>query len=265
MIISASRRTDIPAFFSEKFYNEIAKGFTYSKNPYNGKEYRVDLSPSAVDAIVFWTKNAKPMLPKLHLLKDYTYYFQYTITPYDAAIEPGLGSVQSRFDTFKELSETIGKDRIIWRYDPIIFDTMHSPAWHVKVFEAMRKAIAPYTEKVVISFVDVYPKLKNYFAKTGQYNLKPEHLTEFAKILAQIAKSENIEIASCAENIELSSVGIKHNACVDKDLIERLSRKPLSLNKDTNQRGACLCAKAVDIETYNTCKHNCAYCYANNH
>ena len=79
MIISASRRTDIPAFFSEKFYNEIAKGFTYSKNPYNGKEYRVDLSPSAVDAIVFWTKNAKPMLPKLHLLEDYTYYFQYTI------------------------------------------------------------------------------------------------------------------------------------------------------------------------------------------
>ena len=265
MIISASRRTDIPAFFSEKFYNDLAKGFTYSKNPYNGKEYRVDLSPSAVDAIVFWTKNAKPMLPKLHMLEDYTYYFQYTITPYDSTIEPGLGSVQSRFDTFKELSETIGKDRVIWRYDPIIFDSMHSPAWHVKVFEAMCKAIAPYTEKVVISFVDVYPKLKNYFAKTGQYNLKSEYLTEFAKILAQIAKSENIEIASCAENIELSSVGIKHNACIDKDLIERLSGKPLTQNKDTNQRGACLCAKAVDIGTYNTCKHNCAYCYANNH
>ena len=129
----------------------------------------------------------------------------------------------------------------------------------------MCKAIAPYTEKVVISFVDVYPKLKNYFAKTGQYNLKPEYLTEFAKILAQIAKSENIEIASCAENIELSSIGIKHNACIDKDLIERLSQKPLTQNKDTNQRGACLCAKDVDIGVYNTCKHNCAYCYANNH
>ena len=156
MIISASRRTDIPAFFSEKFYNDLAKGFTHSKNPYNGKEYRVDLSPSAVDAIVFWTKNAKPMLPKLHLLEDYTYYFQYTITPYDSTIEPGLGSVQSHFDTFKALSETIGKDRVIWRYDPIIFDTTHSPAWHVKVFEAMCKPIAPYTEKVVTSFAYCY-------------------------------------------------------------------------------------------------------------
>jgi Domain of unknown function (DUF1848). len=160
MIISASRRTDIPAFYSEWFLNRIKAGFLIVRNPMNPKQLsRIVLTPDVVDCIVFWTKNPTPMLPKLDELKDYNYYFQFTLTGYGQDIERNLPSKKDvLIPAFLELSEKIGAHRVIWRYDPILINSKYSEEYHVSAFKQIAEALNGHTEKCVFSFVDRYRK-----------------------------------------------------------------------------------------------------------
>ncbi len=265
MIISASRRTDIPNYYSDWFCRRLKEGFLYVRNPMNLHQIsRINLSPEAVDCIVFWTKNPEPMMERLEELKDYHYYFQFTLTGYGRDIEPNVPHKKEKMlPTFKRLSERLGNKRVIWRYDPIIFTNTYTKEYHVKAFKQIAEALNGYTRKCVISFVDVYAKnLKNMNA-LHTYELKEEELKSFARQLSEIAHGNGMEIAACAEVMDLSDCGIGRNCCIDKNLIEEIIGGKIKAGKDKNQREACGCIESVEIGCYDTCQNGCKYCYAN--
>jgi hypothetical protein len=157
MIISCSRRTDIPAFYGDWFMNRICEEFVLVRNPLNANQVRrISLLPSDIDCIVFWTKDPAPMIDRFNLLQDYSYYFQFTLTPYDKDIEPNLPAKTKIIDTFLGLSDKIGAHRIIWRYDQILLSKRISLGYHVDHFGNMSRRLSGYTEKCIISFVDMY-------------------------------------------------------------------------------------------------------------
>ncbi|MCI8955997.1 MAG: DUF1848 domain-containing protein [Eubacterium sp.] len=265
MILSVSRRTDIPNYYSEWFFNRIKEGFLYVRNPMNFHQIsEIKISPDVVDCIVFWTKNPLPMMERLDELKEYNYYFQFTLTGYGNDIEVNLPNKKtSMIPIFQELSNRIGKEKVIWRYDPIFFSDRYSVQYHLKAFRNIAEALSGYTEKCVISFVDIYPKNKKNMDSLSSYNLNDNELRGFAKELSKIANDNNIKIGSCAEKVDLIECGIVHNSCIDRALIEKIIGCKLKVNKDKNQRIECGCVESVEIGAYNTCKNGCAYCYAN--
>lgn len=265
MILSVSRRTDIPSFYSEWFFERLKEGYLYTCNPMNPKQIsRLELTPETVDCIVFWTKNPEPMLDRLSELTPYPYYFQFTLTSYGRDIEANLPHKKEvMIPVFQRLSEGIGSKRVIWRYDPILFTKRYTPEYHIKAFRQMAEALRGYTEKCVISFVDTYAKNKKNMQALGVYELPKEELEAFAMELCHIAKENSMVMASCAEQIDLGHCGIEHNACIDKTLIEEIIGCKLKGVRDKNQRGECGCMESVDIGTYHTCGNGCVYCYAN--
>ena len=265
MILSASRRTDIPTFYSEWFINRIKEGFFYVRNPMNIRQVsRIDISPELVDCIVFWTKNPIPMIPKLDELKDYKYYFQYSLTSYGKDIEKNLPDKKTKLiPAFRELSEKLGKKRVIWRYDPILFNETYTPEYHLSAFKQIAEALKGSTEKCVISFVDIYRKNKKNLAELQVEDDDTEGLREFAKKLYDIATVNDMKLATCAEEIELADIGIEHNSCIDKNVIEEITGYKLNVKKDPVQREECRCVVSVEMGSYNTCGNGCRYCYAN--
>ena len=183
MILSVSRRTDIPNYYSEWFYNRIKEGFLCVRNPMNYHQIsEIKITPDLVDCIVFWTKNPLPMIERLDELNKYNYYFQFTLTGYAKDIEMNLPNKKtSMIPIFQELSRKIGKQKVIWRYDPIFFSERYTVDYHLKAFESIAKALNGYTEKCVISFVDIYPKNKKNMNKIAMYDLDEEALKNFAK------------------------------------------------------------------------------------
>lgn len=265
MILSVSRRTDIPNYYSEWFLNRIKEGFVYVKNPMNEHQIsRISISPEVVDCIVFWTKNPEPVISRLEELKGYDYYFQFTLTGYGKDIEYNLPDKKEKIiPIFQELSKKIGQKRIIWRYDPIIFTGIYTPEYHIKAFGQIAEALNGYTGKCVISFVDIYAKNKKNMKLIDSYEPDGNELLEFAKKIAEIAKLNGMTVGSCAESIDLAECGIEHNCCIDKTLIESITGCKLKAEKDKNQRAECGCIESIDIGTYDTCKNGCKYCYAN--
>ncbi len=265
MILSVSRRTDIPNYYSEWFLDRLKEGYLYVRNPINIHQIsKITLSPEVIDCIVFWTKNPQPMLAKLHELEPYPYYFQFTLTGYGNDIEPHVPHKKEIIiPAFRTLSRKIGKERVIWRYDPIIFTDKYSPAYHVKAFAQIAKKLHGCTSKCVISFVDIYMKNIKNMKTLHSFSLPENDLRSFLKEIAFIAQNHDIKIASCAETIDLSSCKIEHNSCIDKELIEKITGCKIQAKKDKNQREACGCMESIDIGTYNTCKNGCLYCYAN--
>ena len=265
MILSVSRRTDIPNYYSEWFMNRIREGYLYVRNPMNTHQIsRINLSPQIVDCIVFWTKNPWPMMDKLDDLKHYNYYFQFTLTGYGKDMEPNLPDKRRQMlGIFCKLSSQIGREKVIWRYDPIIFTDRYTADYHVKAFRKIAEALQGYTDKVVISFVDWYAKTKKNMKGIDAVNLEGREFFAFVSELSAIAGEHKMKIAACAEEIDLVPYGIEHNCCIDKALIEKIIGYRISAKKDKNQRKECGCLESIEIGTYNTCRNACKYCYAN--
>ncbi len=264
MIISASRRTDIPAFFSDWFFNRIEEQYAYVRNPINTHQVsRIDLSPDVVDCIVFWSKNPKPMLPRLNQLRDYMYYFQFTLNAYEQDMEQRIPALQERIDTFRTLAELLGKQRIIWRYDPIIVNAKYSIDRHIKQYAHIADQLCGYTEQSIISFVDLYPGISSRIKKQDIHTLTQTEKTTLAKELSVIAHAHDLTIETCAEDIDLSACRIEHARCIDDRLIARLLGCSLDVGKDKNQRLECGCVSGIDLGSYDTCQNDCVYCYAN--
>ncbi len=265
MILSVSRRTDIPNYYSEWFLNRIKQGYLYVRNPVNVHQIsKIVLSPEVVDCIVFWTKNPQPLLSRLDELAAYPFYFQFTLTGFGHDIECYVPHKKKyMIPIFWELSRKIGKERVIWRYDPIIFTDSYTPEYHLKAFEQIAKELHGYTSKCVISFVDIYTKNQKKMKALNSFFLSENELTAFSKEIAFIAKRNDMKVATCAESVDLSSCGIEHNCCIDKEFIEQIIGYKIQANKDKNQRKECGCMESIDIGTYNTCKNGCQYCYAN--
>lgn len=265
MILSVSRRTDIPNYYSDWFLNRIKDGYVYVRNPMNAHQVsKIDISPEVVDCIVFWTKNPEPMIKRLDELTAYNFYFQFTLTGYGKDMECNVPHKKEKMiPVFQKLSNVIGCEKVIWRYDPIVFTKKYTPEYHLKAFEQIATSIKGYTKRCVISFVDVYVKNKKNMDLLNSYDLDNPKLIEFAKEISRIAKENGMTIGSCAESIDLDECGIEHNCCIDKKLIESIIGCRLKVEKDKNQRQECRCMESIEIGTYNTCKNACKYCYAN--
>jgi hypothetical protein len=264
MILSVSRRTDIPAFFSDWFYNRIEKGFVYVRNPMNIHQIsKISIKSEVVDCIVFWTKNPKQFMERIHLLNKYCFYFQYTITGYGKKMEPNVPVLEESIKNFITLSTKIGHKRVIWRYDPIIITEEFDIDFHIKNFGIIAKGLSGYTDKCVISFVDYYKKTLKNLSQVKYHEITTEQINYLSQNLKSIGEQNNIAIASCAEEIDLSKQGIAHGKCIDDKLIEEILGVSLKSEKDKNQRTECGCIASVDIGAYNTCPNGCLYCYAN--
>lgn len=224
---------------------------------------KITLSPDVIDCIVFWSKNPRPMLSRLDELKDYMYYFQFTINAYDKGFEVDVPKKEGAINTFKELSDKIGPKRVIWRYDPILFTDRMNMDYHVRCFEEIARRLKGYTKICVISFVDLYKKTQVNLKDTNARELSIKEMIDLSAKLFIIAKIYGINIQTCAEEIALETVGIKHGKCIDNALIEDLLGVKLVVSKDPNQRKECGCVQSIDIGEYNTCVHGCKYCYAN--
>lgn len=266
MIVSASRRTDIPAFFSEWFYNRIKDGYFMIRNPMNIHQVsEVAVNPLNTECIVFWTKNpSSDFIKNLSKLDEqgFKYYFQFTINPYAQDIEKFVPRKTEIIEKFQKLSIKIGKEKVIWRYDPIILNEKYNFEYHIKYFEYIAEKLSEYTEKVVISFVDCYSKIKTRLQENRITELSLEQMRKLAVALKQIAEKYHLKIESCSEKINLDDIGIAHGHCIDGELINRICHNEFIFQKDKNQRIECGCVKSVDIGSYNTCKHGCIYCYA---
>ncbi len=264
MILSVSRRTDIPAFYSPWFFNRIKEGFVLVRNPFNTKQVsKIDLSPEVIDCIVFWTKNPKRMMRRLNELEKYNYYFQFTLNSYDKTLEKNVPEKKYLINTFIELSNKIGKNKVIWRYDPIILTDKFTKEYHYKWFEYLAKRLSPYTDKCVISFLDLYKKTERNLKEINILPINQEDMLHIAEEFSKIASKYGLVIETCSEEVELSKFNINHGKCIDDKLISSIVGKKLSIDKDPTQRETCGCVKSIDIGAYNTCNHNCLYCYAN--
>lgn len=265
MIISASRLTDIPTYYSEWFFNRIKEGYALVRNPMNAHQIsKISLNPDVVDGIVFWTKNPTPMLDKLDRLKDYTYYFQFTLNAYGQDVEASIPSKNNVIiPAFQKLSDMIGPEKVIWRYDPIFLNETYTFEYHVHYFEELAKRLSPYTKKCTISFLDFYRNTEKNIAGLSVEKFTPEVQELLAKSLVEIAKSYGLKMDTCAEGIDLQKYGIDHARCIDDRLFAALLNCPLKVGKDKNQRLECGCIESLDIGAYNTCRNGCRYCYAN--
>ncbi len=264
MILSASRRTDIPAFYSEWFFNRIREGYVLVRNPMNCRQVsRILLTPDVIDCIVFWTKDPTNMLDKLDLLRDYSYYFLITLTPYDRQIERNVADKAHIIEAFRKLSSLLGKKRIIWRYDPVILSDKTDIEYHRRNFEALASKLEGCTERCIVSFMDLYKKTERNMKSLNISPINGEDMLETGRILSEIASRYGLKIEACSEELDLSSVGIGRAKCIDDELIAEITGKKLNARKDRNQRDVCRCAQSVDVGAYNTCRHGCLYCYAN--
>jgi DNA repair photolyase len=244
----------------------LNEGFLYVRNPFNAHQIsKVNLTPDEIECIVFWTKNPKEFLKRIHIVDElgFKYYFQFTVTSYDSSIEEQVPKKKEIIDTFIELSEKIGSEKVIWRYDPILITEKFNIEYHVKWYDYLASNLKNHTNKCIISFVDMYKKCERNLKEIKVEKVSNENKKNFAQELSRISKLNGLVLETCAEELELQREGISHGKCIDDTLIEQIIDSKISISKDKTQRQACGCVTSIDIGSYNTCMHGCKYCYAN--
>ncbi len=280
ILVSASRRTDIPAFYAEWFIERLRAGVVRWVNPFSGDSQYVSLSRAR--AVVFWTKNPRPLMPFLPELdrRELGYYFQYTLNNYEAeGLEPGVPPLEERIGTFQELAQTIGKARVVWRYDPLMLAVGLPIDGLVDKVVRIGDRLRCHTEKLVIAFADIerYAKVQRRLRSSGQgcRELSPDEMRVFAEKLVAVTRPWSLPVMACAEALDLSDLGITRNKCIDDALLARLFPHDVELTRflgpehdrrrlrDKGQRKECGCIVSKDIGAYDTCPHLCRYCYAN--
>jgi hypothetical protein len=286
VIISASRSTDIPAFYSEWLMNRLRRGYVKWLNPFSQQHQYISFSKTRL--IVFWTKDPRPLMSHLKGLDamNLNYYFQFTLNDYDQEeLEPPIPTLGTRIQTFQELSVRVGKKHVIWRFDPIILLDSLTPEKIVHKIDRIAREIAPYTERLVVSFADIssYERVKGNLGKAGvgYREFTPELMTEVASLLQKFNEKWGLEISTCAEGVDLEAYGIERGRCIDDRLMVKLfpsdkrlmaflgygedmfGNPSLPYLKDQGQRKECGCIMSKDIGAYSTCPRLCKYCYAN--
>ncbi|MDD3027832.1 MAG: DUF1848 domain-containing protein [Erysipelotrichaceae bacterium] len=262
MIINTGQRTDIPAFYSEWFYNRVREGYVLVQSPYNEKMiYEYQLDPQVVDCLCFCTKNPQPMIGRLDEIGRFNQLWFVTITPYSTDIEPNVPKVKEVIRSFQELSNKVGKKKVVWRYDPIIVNRRWPVEKHLLAFGLMAKQLSGYTSTCVISFIDLYQKTRRNFPGIKEVDLETQH--HLARSIVAIAAKYQIRIQTCHEGDHLGQYGIDVAGCMTQAVLEKALDVRFDLGRKSPARPGCDCLIGSDIGVYNTCMHGCLYCYAN--
>jgi len=272
MIVSASRRTDIPAFYAEWLMRRVRAGSCEVRNPYRpGQRSTVSLGPADVDCFVFWTRSPAGLLPYLAELADrgFRWYFLFTLLDYPPGFETHLPPLGRRLELLRLAAETTPPGGMVWRYDPIVLSSATPESFHLDTFERLARELKGTVDRVVVSFLDVYRKSSRALAEIASLGVKlaspVEHGAATSRLLgelAELAARHGMELRSCAEPAMTVRGAVKSGKCIDDELVLRLWGIRVSRAKDRAQRGECCCVASRDIGAYDTCLHGCRYCYA---
>lgn len=263
MIISASRRTDIPAFHTEWFLNRLREGYcVVTHHTASGVYHRVPLTPDVVDYIVFRSKNPTPMLGRLDELRDYNYLFNITMNPYGREMESRVPRLEERIETFKQLSRQIGPQRMIWRYDPVFLSPKYDLDFHRRAFEYLCRELQEWSYKCMIGFIIHHPFVAKRIDSLAVKQRETEDVRTIGRMFGEIARRYGHCIETCAEATDLAEFGIGHGACVERQQVEQIVGYKFGKVKEGCLRPHCNCMESVDIGHYSTCNNRCLYCYA---
>lgn len=267
MIVSASRRCDIPAFRGEWFMAALRAGEVEAANPFRpGPAWRVSLRRGDVDAFVFWSRDARPFLRFLPEIEGggFPYVFLLTATAYPRVLEPSVPEAGEAVACFRELAARIGRRRIAWRYDPVLFTPDLDLRYHNENFARLAGRLAPFASRAIVSFFDPYPKALRRLRQAGFAAAAaagtPEQQAEVLAGFAAAASRVGLELQTCAEDLEAG--GVRRGKCIDEEWLNGLFGLKLAFRKDPAQRKLCRCQRSVDIGSYGACRHGCLYCYA---
>jgi hypothetical protein len=294
VIVSASRATDIPALYGDWLLRRLRAGSCVWVNRFNGRRHRISFERTRV--IVFWSKNPAPLIPRLGEIDalGINYYFTLTLNDYEQeGLEPGVPPLAERIETFRRLSGLVGPERVVWRFDPVVVGRHLTPEVILGRIARVGAAVHRHTRKLVISFADIerYPAARRRLGASGRDGMQEPGAAAVALIAAgirELNRAWGLDLATCAETVDLAGYGIGRNRCVDDELMARAFPGDAALReflgraagceerplggvgngvahplKDRGQRAACGCIVSKDIGRYGTCPHRCAYCYAN--
>ncbi|MGB0695105.1 MAG: DUF1848 domain-containing protein [Rhodospirillaceae bacterium] len=274
MILSASYRTDIPAFHGAWFAQRLAAGFAVVANPYGGRPSRIDLTPrsgpqakeGAVDGYVFWTRNAKPFLPVLDQLagQGVPFVVQYTVLGYPSALDGSTPSADHAIAVIQELSNRYGRDSVVWRYDPVVFSQVTPAETHRQSVAQLARALKGAVNEVVFSVLQPYCKTTRNLAKTGipWWDPEPKEKTALIAELGQLAAQEGDLTPSLCAQPDLLPPDFRDAACIDAERLSRVAGQLIPARRDPHRK-TCRCAQSRDLGAYDSCAHGCVYCYAN--
>ncbi len=263
MIVNTGGRTDTVQYYSDWLLNRFREGYVLSRNPlFPEKITRYELSPQKVDCVLFCSKNYAPILDRLHEITDrFNYYCFYTITAYGKDIEPNVPSIDQSIDCLYKLEKIAGRERIAWRYDPVLLTKKYTVQQHLITFEHMAARLSGHVDRCIFSFVELYKKI--------EFNMKElvlftqEDMDFLAQNFGRIAAKYHIPIQTCATNRNYSAYGIHSSACVTLDVLGRANGVKFKELRHSGMRSGCHCMVSHDIGAYDTCPNGCKYCYAN--
>ncbi|MBO6240894.1 MAG: DUF1848 domain-containing protein [Butyrivibrio sp.] len=263
MIINTGQRTDIPAFYPLWLANRFREGIVCVRNPFNPEQVsRYKLSPNTVDVVGFCSKNPAPFFKYIDDIKEYGQYWFVTITPYGRDIEPAVPDKHRILEDFKELSGIVGINNIGWRYDPILVNERYTVEYHLKAFEQMARSLHGYTQTVVISFIDLYEKVKRNFPEVRSVSRADKYF--LGKEIIRIAATYDMVVKPCGEGRFLEEYGADCRGCMTVETYEKAIGSRLVIPNKKPARKECACYLSGDIGAYDSCRHFCRYCYANN-
>jgi hypothetical protein len=273
MIVSVSRRTDIPAYYAEWFIRRLRAGWCEVANPFRPSSVtRVSLDRADVDAFVFWTRNPAPFAAATDEVeaRGYPFYFLVTVNGYPPELEPHAPPLPVRLAALRRLADRIGPDRVVWRYDPILLSERMDFGWHLDRFTELAAALRDATRRVIVSFADFYRKTERRLRAVERLTGDPfvrdpfaqPGFPTFVRRLCTRAAEQGMDIQSCAEDARLASLGIRPGKCIDDELLRRVLGVSVRDRKDAGQRPACGCVAARDIGAVDSCPNGCEYCYA---
>lgn len=263
MIINTGGRTDTVQYYAPWLLKRFEEGFVYARNPlFPGKVTRYELSPDKVDCVAFCSKNYRPILPRLREITGrFNTYFHYTITAYGKDVEPGVPSIEESVQTLIELSEQVGKQRVAWRYDPVLLTEKYTIARHIQTFEAMAKILAPSVDRCIFSFVEMHQRVKSNMPEL--IPLREEDKDRLARGLGEIAAKHGLYLQTCGTNGNYTRYGIHPSGCMTLEMLGKANGIAFKNLKHRGMRRGCHCIESRDIGAYDTCLNGCRYCYAN--
>lgn len=264
MIISASRRTDIPAAHAEWLRARLDAGECYVKNPYNPNQARrVSLSTEDVDALVLWTKSPRPLLDDMRALDKHRWVMNFTLNDAPEGVEPMLPPVAERVSLFQTCSRMSSPERVTWRYDPVYITEAVGVPEHIERFTRIADELCQYTRACVVSFLDVYAFTAACIARHGLRAPAEDEARALASAFSAICRERGVRISACAEERDYSEEGLPAGPCLSAEALSACFGRDIAFKRDKNQRKHCLCSQSIDIGAYGTCPNGCVYCYAN--
>ncbi len=263
MIVNVGGRTDIVNYYSDWLMNRIHEGFAYSRNPlFQNNVSKVSLKPEDIDCLMFCSKNYKPMLKYMKEINEkYRIICHYTITAYGTDVEPNVPSIEESIKNLIELSKIVGKEKVLWRYDPILLTKKYTVEKHLETFEYMAKRLTPYVQRCIFSFVEMYKKLEYNMPEIIPFT--KDDKIKILKCIGEISKKYNLYTQTCGTNENNEKYCIHVSGCTTPEILEKANNVKYKKVKSKPMREGCQCIPSRDIGAYDTCLNGCKYCYAN--